>query len=65
MSEWWQVAQSVLAGLLLVSRALVLVLWLEQRKHSGPITSPRRACLVVMDQRALQGQRTRLTAYLR
>ena len=56
MSEWWQVAQSVLAGLLLVSRALVLVLWLEQRRHPGASTSPRRACLVVMDQRALQGQ---------
>lgn len=56
MSEWWQVAQSVVADLLLVSRVLVLVLWHEQRKHPGPSTSPRRACRVVIDQRALQGQ---------
>ncbi|MET4780436.1 YkvA family protein [Glaciihabitans sp. UYNi722] len=35
MSEWWQIALSVLAGLLLVWLVLVLVLWLEQRKHPG------------------------------
>lgn len=35
MSEWWQVALSVAAGLLLVWLVLVLVLWLEQRKHPG------------------------------
>ncbi|TDW28759.1 YkvA family protein [Cryobacterium psychrophilum] len=34
-SEWWQVALSVIAGLVLVWLVLVLVLWLEQRKHPG------------------------------
>lgn len=35
MSEWWQIALSVIAGVLLVWLVLVLVLWLEQRKHPG------------------------------
>ena len=35
MSQWWQVVLSVIAGLVLVWLALVLMLWLEQRKHPG------------------------------
>lgn len=35
MSEWWQVVLSVISGLVLVWLTLVLLLWLEQRKHPG------------------------------
>ena len=35
MSEWWQVALSVLAGLVLIWLLLVVLLWFEQRKHPG------------------------------
>ena len=39
MSEWWQVVVvvvvGVVGGLVLLWLVLVLVLWLEQRKHSG------------------------------
>lgn len=35
MSEWWQVLLSVIAGLLFVWLVLVLVLWIEQRRHPG------------------------------
>lgn len=35
MSPWWQVVLSVIAGLVVVWLVLVLVLWLEQRKHPG------------------------------
>ena len=35
MTEWWQIAISVLGGLLLLWLALVLFLWIEQRKHPG------------------------------
>ncbi|MBG6215117.1 MAG: DUF1232 domain-containing protein [Cryobacterium sp.] len=35
MSEWWQVVLSVIAGLIVVWLVLVLILWLEQRKHPG------------------------------
>ncbi|MDJ0376290.1 YkvA family protein [Cryobacterium sp. PH31-L1] len=35
MSEWWQVAVGVASGLVLFWLVLVLVLWFEQRKHSG------------------------------
>lgn len=35
MSEWWQVVLGVVGGLVLVWLVLVLVLWLEQRKHPG------------------------------
>lgn len=35
MPEWWQVVLSVVGGLVLVWLVLVLVLWLEQRKHPG------------------------------
>ncbi len=35
MSEWWQVVLSVVGGLVLVWLVLVLMLWLEQRKHPG------------------------------
>lgn len=39
MSEWWQVVLSVVVGLMLWWLMLVLILWLEQRKH------PERASL--------------------
>lgn len=35
MTAWWQVALSIIGGLLVVWLVLVLVLWLEQRKHPG------------------------------
>ena len=35
MPEWWQVVLSVVGGLVLIWLVLVLVLWLEQRKHPG------------------------------
>lgn len=35
MSEWWQIALSVVGGLVVFWLVLVLVLWLEQRKHPG------------------------------
>ncbi|WP_026552500.1 DUF1232 domain-containing protein [Arthrobacter sp. H20] len=35
MSEWWQVVLSIVVGLVLFWLVLVLVLWLEQRKHPG------------------------------
>ncbi|TFC37686.1 YkvA family protein [Cryobacterium sp. TMT2-42-4] len=35
MSEWWQVVVGVVVGLVLFWLVLVLVLWFEQRKHSG------------------------------
>lgn len=35
MTEWWQIAISVLGGLLLLWFALVLFLLIEQRKHTG------------------------------
>ncbi|MCI4660036.1 YkvA family protein [Cryobacterium zhongshanensis] len=38
MSEWWQVVVGVAGGLVLVWLVLVLLLWLEQRKHSGHAT---------------------------
>lgn len=39
MSEWWQIVLSVVVGLMLLWLMLVLILWLEQRKH------PERASL--------------------
>lgn len=38
MAEWVPVVLSVVAGLLLVWLVLVLLLWLEQRKHPGKAT---------------------------
>ena len=35
MTEWWQIALSVLGGLILLWLALVLFLWIEQRRHPG------------------------------
>ena len=35
MTTWWDVALSVLGGLLVLWLALVLVLWIEQRRHPG------------------------------
>ena len=35
MSEWWQGVVGVAGGLVLFWLVLVLLLWLEQRKHSG------------------------------
>lgn len=35
MTVWWQFALSVMGGLVLMWLALVLALWLEQRKHPG------------------------------
>ncbi|WP_026550863.1 DUF1232 domain-containing protein [Arthrobacter sp. Br18] len=35
MSDWRQVVLSVVGGLVLIWLVLVLVLWLEQRKHPG------------------------------
>lgn len=35
MTTWWNVALSVLGGLLVLWLALVLVLWIEQRRHPG------------------------------
>ncbi|TFD03702.1 DUF1232 domain-containing protein [Cryobacterium sp. TMT1-66-1] len=34
-TTWWAVALSVLGGLLVLWLALVLVLWIEQRRHPG------------------------------
>lgn len=36
--EWWQVAASVVGGLLLIWIALIAVLWFEQRRHPGRAT---------------------------
>lgn len=33
MTEWWQIALSILGGLALLWLALVLFLWIEQRRH--------------------------------
>lgn len=35
MTEWWQIALGILGGLALLWLALVLFLWLEQRRHAG------------------------------
>lgn len=35
MTAWWEVALAVIGGLVLLWAALVLVLWIEQRKHPG------------------------------
>ena len=35
MTNWWEVALGVLGGLVLLWLALVLVLWIEQRRHPG------------------------------
>lgn len=35
MTEWWQLALSIVLGLVVVWIALVIVLWVEQRKHPG------------------------------
>jgi len=35
MTEWWQAALAVLGGLLVAWLLLMLVLWLEQRRHPG------------------------------
>lgn len=35
MSEWWQVAISLIGGLIALWLALVVVLWIEQRRHPG------------------------------
>ncbi|TFB72879.1 DUF1232 domain-containing protein [Cryobacterium flavum] len=35
MTTWWATALSVLGGLLVLWLALVLVLWIEQRRHPG------------------------------
>lgn len=35
---WWQIALSVVAGVVFVWLALVLFLWIEQRKHPGRAT---------------------------
>ena len=35
MYQWWQVALSIIGGVVLVWLALILLLWLEQRKHPG------------------------------
>lgn len=35
MTEWWQIALSALGGLILLWLALVLFLWIEQRRHPG------------------------------
>jgi len=35
MTVWWEVALGVLGGLLVLWLALVLVLWIEQRRHPG------------------------------
>ena len=35
MTTWWEVGVSVLGGLLILWLALVLVLWIEQRRHPG------------------------------
>lgn len=33
MTEWWQIALGILGGLALLWLALVLFLWIEQRRH--------------------------------
>ncbi|MET0713350.1 MAG: DUF1232 domain-containing protein [Mycetocola sp.] len=38
LPEWWQVALSVIGGLVLLWLVLVLFLWLEQRRHPGRTT---------------------------
>ncbi|TFD30176.1 DUF1232 domain-containing protein [Cryobacterium sp. TMT1-62] len=35
MTTWWEVALGVFGGLLVLWLALVLVLWIEQRRHAG------------------------------
>lgn len=38
MTEWWQVAISVVVGVVLIWLALVLVLWIEARRHPGAVS---------------------------
>jgi uncharacterized membrane protein YkvA (DUF1232 family) len=40
VTQWWQVALSVVAGLVLVWLLLVLALWIEQRRHGGRTSLP-------------------------
>lgn len=38
MTEWWQVAISVGTGLVLLWLVLVLLLWIEARRHPGTVS---------------------------
>lgn len=35
MTSWWEIALGVLGGLLVLWLALVLLLWIERRRHPG------------------------------
>ncbi len=38
MGEWWQIVLSVLGGVVVLWSALVVLLWIEQRRHPGGAT---------------------------